>query len=172
MSRPPIHRQIRDGETGVSKRIQVVDPALVREHIRQWREALASCNDTVQREYANQARLQVSASRIRGYASEAIDLSNELTQNDFTHLDYFIFWLQINIWGLLEEEMETYNTAIGALGNPRANSSVQFIAPLNIEGILGSMRDLLRHLCGLKAVYYFPSDHPPLQPALHETQPQ
>ena len=165
MPRPPIHRQIRDRETGVSKRIQMVSPALVREHIRQWGEALASCDDAVQCEYL--PRLEASANKIRGYVSDAMDRSNELAQSDFARLDYFIFWLQINLW-VLDEEMEIYNNmAIRARG-----SSVQFIAPLNIEGILGSMRDLLRHLCGLKAVYYFPSDHPPLQPALHQPQPQ
>ena len=154
MLRQPMPRQLRDRETGRVKNIHVIDRRLVRVHIQQWEEVLASCQ-TVRREYGSYRsrdwrikQLQASEPEVSRSASSALDFSRKLLLNNFSDIDVsnFIGWLQYTIWGSLEEEMRRYNVAIMELKKTPPNPNTEQLVPLDIAGIFASMRSLNTHL--------------------------
>ena len=143
-------RQLRDRETGRVKNIHVIDRRLVRVHIQQWEEVLASC-ETVRREYGSYRsrdwrieQLQASEPEVSRSASSALDFSRKLLLNNFSDIDVsnFIGWLQYTIWGALEEEMRRYNDTIRELKKLPPNSKTERLVLLDIAGIFASMRSL------------------------------
>ena len=148
----PMPLQLRRRETGRQRNIWRVDLTLVRKHIQMWEEALASCDivNQVCGSHLSQdwriAQLQTSEPRIRLSASVALGQSKKIVENNYDEVAYFLAWLPFTIWGDLGEEMRKYNMAIEDLRTRPLDSVTRSPAPLNIDGIFQSMRELNTYL--------------------------
>ena len=159
---------VGDREMGKKRNIPVIDPALVAEHIKQWKAVEDSCKLFLKsypsaKGDSSILQLRIDSTFLNHAANVAIDFSQTLTEKDFQRQLYFNYWLEFGVQGRWKIAMESYNKNIKELPDSSFKDGIR-PSPLDIEGVLQSMKKLLKALKERYEGFLDPNE--PLQPRL------